>query len=98
MHRTLFAVSGLLLTTLAAAGQTPPPASDSDGSKLPPGDGRDLVMRVCAKCHTPDIAASQSLDRAGWKELVDQMASNGAQATDAEFDQIVAYLSKAFPQ
>ena len=87
-------MSGLLLSTLAAAGQTP---SDAPGSKLPPGDGRDLVIRVCAKCHTPDIVASQSLNTDGWKELVNQMASNGAQASDAEFDQITAYLAKAFP-
>jgi len=97
MHRLVFAAAGLCLFTFAAAAQTPPPPSSDDGAKLPPGDGRDLVMRTCSKCHTPDIVASQSLDAEGWKELVDQMASNGAQATDAEFTQIVAYLTKAFP-
>jgi competence protein ComEA len=97
MHRSLLAAAGLLFSTLAAAAQTPPPPSADMGAKLPPGDGRDVVMRVCAKCHTPDIVADQTLDGPGWKELVDQMAANGAQASDAEFDQIVAYLTKAFP-
>jgi competence protein ComEA len=103
MRRISLAAASLLLSTfmltLGAAGQaqSPAPPSPSDGSKLPPGDGRDLVMRVCSKCHTPDIVASQTLDGEGWKELVNQMASNGAQASDAEFDQIAAYLTKAFP-
>jgi competence protein ComEA len=100
MHRSLpaagFLLSIVFVSTMAAA-QTPPPASPDAGAKLPPGDGRELVLRVCGKCHTPDIVADQTLDGPGWKELVDQMAANGAQASDAEFDQIVAYLTKAFP-
>jgi mono/diheme cytochrome c family protein len=93
----MFAVPVLLLSCMAAVAQTPAAPPDAPGAKLPPGDGRELVMRACSKCHVPDIVASQSLDGPGWKELVDQMASNGAQASDAEFDQIVAYLTKAFP-
>lgn len=94
MHRISFIAAALLLSTLAAAAQ---PAGDAPGAKLPPGEGRDLVMRACSKCHVPDIVANQTLDADGWRELVNQMASNGAQATDAELDQITAYLTKAFP-
>jgi mono/diheme cytochrome c family protein len=101
MHRFVFAAAGLFFLTLAAAAQTPapPPASGGDvpGAKLPPGDGRDVVMRVCTKCHDPSIAAGEDLDGSGWKDLVDQMAANGAQGSDADFDTIVAYLTKAFP-
>jgi mono/diheme cytochrome c family protein len=99
MRRISLAAACFLLSTLAAASQTPPSPSDGPpmGSKLPPGDGRELVMRVCSKCHTPDIVADQFLDAQGWKELVNQMASNGAQGTDAEFDQITAYLTTSFP-
>ena len=45
----------------------------------------------------PDVAADQQLDQAGWKTLVEQMASRGISATDDELDQIVQYLTKAFP-
>jgi hypothetical protein len=55
------------------------------------------MIRVCSPCHLPDVAADQELDPAGWKTLVDQMASKGAVATDAEFDEIVRYLANAFP-
>ena len=68
-----------------------------DHPSLPDGPGRDVMIRVCSKCHAPELAADQELDKAGWKDLVDQMASKGAEATDPEFDQIVSYLSAAFP-
>jgi len=100
MHRPVFAAAGFFFLTLAAAAQTPPPppASGAEpGAKLPPGDGRELVMKTCSKCHDPSIAAGQDLDGPGWKLLVDQMAANGANATDDEFAKIVAYLTKAFP-
>ena len=90
MHRFVFAAAGLFLLTLPAAAQ-------DAGAKLPPGEGRDLTMKVCTKCHDPSIAAEQNFDEKGWKDLVDQMASNGAKGTDEEFAQIVAYLTKAFP-
>lgn len=91
MHRFVIAAAGLFLLIQPVAAQ------EEAGSKLPPGEGRDVVMKVCTKCHDPSIAAEQAFDEKGWKDLVDQMASNGARGTDEEFAQIVAYLSKAFP-
>lgn len=73
------------------------PALADDYASLPAGAGRDVMVRVCSQCHSPEVAAQQSLDAAGWKALVDQMANNGAQATDAEFDTISKYLATAFP-
>ncbi len=74
-----------------------PALADDDYKSLPPGPGRDVTVRVCSQCHSPEVAAQQSLDAAGWKALVDQMANNGAQASDAEFDTISKYLATAFP-
>ncbi len=80
-----------VLASLAA------PALADDYKTLPEGPGRDVMVRVCAQCHSPEIAAQQKLDAAGWKALVDQMANNGANATDAEFDTITKYLTASFP-
>jgi 3-hydroxyacyl-CoA dehydrogenase len=53
-----------------------------------------------ARClaHGLDVVAGQQLDLDGWKMTVDQMASMGAEATEAQLDQIVHYLAKAFPE
>ncbi len=72
-------------------------AHTDDHPALPDGPGRDVMIRVCSQCHDPELAADQQFDKAGWKDLVDKMASKGANATEAEFDQIVTYLSTAFP-
>lgn len=68
-----------------------------DHPRFPPGDGRDVTLRICAQCHSPDSAADQQLDAAGWENLVTQMVETGAEMTPQEFDQIVRYLTKAFP-
>ena len=87
----VFAVAVLL--GLAAT----PALADDDYKSLPAGDGRDVTVRVCSQCHSPEIAAQQNLDAQGWKDLVNQMANNGANATDAEFDTISKYLTTTFP-
>ena len=87
----------VVLTLTAGVGAAPRAAAQDEHPKFPQGAGRDLTLRVCSKCHDPELAADQQFDKAGWKELVDQMASKGADATDAEFAQIVEYLATAFP-
>lgn len=85
----------VLISALLAMAATPVLADDFKA--LPAGPGRDVMVRVCAQCHSPEIAAQQTLDAQGWKALVDQMANNGANATDVEFDTIAKYLAAAFP-
>jgi mono/diheme cytochrome c family protein len=83
----------LAVLSLAAS-----PVLADDFKDLPEGPGRDVMVRVCAQCHSPEIAAHQTLDAQGWKDLVNQMANNGANASDAEFDTIATYLTTSFPQ
>lgn len=90
MLRTTSLFALLVLTASPALAQ-------DDFKALPAGPGRDVMVRVCAQCHSPEVAAQQSLDASGWKALVDQMANNGAQASDAEFDTISKYLATSFP-
>lgn len=63
---------------------------------LPEGTGRDVTIRVCGKCHSPEKATSLHQSQEEWEETVSKMANMGAQATDEEFNTIVAYLSKNF--
>jgi mono/diheme cytochrome c family protein len=97
MRRVHFPIAALVLVytlTIAAVSFS---AQADEHPALPAGEGRDVMIRVCSQCHAPEMAADQQLDAAGWKKVVDQMAANGATATDAELEQIVGYLAKAFP-
>lgn len=71
--------------------------AQGDYPSLPPGPGRDVMVRVCSQCHSPEIVANQRMDHDGWKALVDQMANNGANATNQEFDTVTTYLATVFP-
>jgi mono/diheme cytochrome c family protein len=87
---------GMMSVALVRGTQTSSGQTD-DHTTLPAGAGRDLVIRVCSQCHSPDVVAGQEFDAAAWKSLVDQMAARGAMATDEELESIVRYLVTAFP-
>jgi competence protein ComEA len=101
MRRFFFAAALVLMAGLVAAAQDPAPPPQAPQAdvhpKLPPGQGRELMIHVCSPCHSPDSAADQDLDAAGWKSLVDEMAGKGADATDEQLNEIVRYLATAFP-
>lgn len=63
---------------------------------MPPGDARELTVRVCAGCHEPQRAASVRLTREGWEETVVKMQGLGARATDEEWKQVIDYLATNF--
>ena len=62
-------------------------------ASMPPGDARDLTIRVCAVCHEPQRAGSLRLTRQGWEDVVAKMVGIGARATEAELAQIIDYLA-----
>ncbi|UAK24778.1 c-type cytochrome [Sphingomonas nostoxanthinifaciens] len=98
--RTLSLAIVALATTLsvgAVRAQAPAAAAPATAGTLPAGPAHDLMVRVCSACHAPEIAAQQRLSPAGWKDLVDTMASRGADASEAELAQITDYLAKNFP-
>ncbi len=99
----LIAVPVALAFGLAALAQTPAaappsPASTSPGAAaaLAPGPEHDLVARVCSGCHSAGVIAAQRMSPVAWKETLETMASNGAVASDAELDQILAYVTRNY--
>ena len=60
---------------------------------MPPGEARDVTIRVCAVCHEPQRVGSLRLTREGWEAVVEKMRGLGARATDAELVQITDYLA-----
>jgi competence protein ComEA len=63
---------------------------------MPAGPARELTVKVCAQCHEPNRAAALRLTREGWEGVVQKMTGLGAQASEAEFAQIVDYLAENF--
>jgi cytochrome c oxidase cbb3-type subunit 3 len=74
--------------------EAPPSVSEK---QLPDAPGRDTVQRVCGTCHSPNIVLGRGLTREQWSEMVNSMISRGAKGTQAEFAQVVDYLTKNLP-
>jgi len=73
------------------------PAQHPQYPELPAGAGKDTLIRVCSKCHSPDNVIANGQDRAGWENTITKMAGFGAEGTDDEFSEILDYLVKNFP-
>jgi quinoprotein glucose dehydrogenase len=88
----------LLSPPAALEGQASGPTGTTPACNLlPAGKGRNLTIRICSRCHSPDLSASKRLTAQGWYDLVQVMSARGAVATDAEFDEITRYLAASFP-
>jgi hypothetical protein len=57
---------------------------------------RAIVERVCADCHSLQQALANRYTRAGWIDVINEMAGRGAQATDPEFEAITDYLTRHY--
>jgi competence protein ComEA len=63
---------------------------------FPETAGKAALLKVCGNCHVAETVIQSLRTRQEWSDVIDQMARFGAEATDQEFDQILAYLAKHF--
>jgi competence protein ComEA len=87
--------------TPVSAGQAAGPSATTEQSsshpEFPAGVGRDAVMRLCVKCHSPNIILASGQDRTGWENTITKMARLGAVGSDDDFSDIADYLTANFP-
>jgi competence protein ComEA len=79
-------IVGLMLTASSLAQLSPAQTPSADPVKA-------TFLRVCSGCHETDVATGARHSRKDWEAIVGQMIDIGAPASDAEFSQIVDYLS-----
>ena len=78
------------------ADQAPSPATTTAQDRFPETTGKAALLKVCSNCHTAESVVQSLRTRQEWSDVVDQMSRYGAEASDQEFDQILAYLVKHF--
>ena len=71
-------------------------AGADDLKRLPDVPGKDIVVRVCMKCHGPVNIAKKRLNRDDWDDQVADMVERGAKGTPKELAAIVDYLAANF--
>ena len=77
--------------------QTPAPAATGAAQDpFPEATGKAVLLKACSNCHTPETVIQSLRTHQEWTDVLDQMVRYGAEASDQEFDQILAYLMKYF--
>jgi competence ComEA-like helix-hairpin-helix protein len=87
---------GLRLLAAAAAVAVCTSGQSQPGA-LPEGPGKELVEVICSSCHSTERIAAQHKTGTEWQDKVLEMLQEEPDVTQAERDQIVAYLAKSFP-
>jgi glucose dehydrogenase len=60
---------------------------------LPPGTGREDLMKVCTACHAIGTVTAQRRTLEGWQAVVEEMRGRGARMDDATRARVLAYLN-----
>jgi mono/diheme cytochrome c family protein len=63
---------------------------------LPAGKGRETFKAICISCHDAETTTNLRNTRSGWIEVIATMKNNGADGTEAQFTEILDYLTLNF--
>lgn len=76
------------------------PGSESyePGIELPEGEGRELLVNACTKCHDlKGLPAYQGYwGRQRWRNMVETMVKNGASLDESQVAVVTDYLTEFF--
>lgn len=81
----------------ASAAQAAPVDHPAAHPEFPPGDGREITLRICGKCHSPTIVLAYGQKREGWEKTITKMVRLGAVGSDEDYTDIADYLTANFP-
>ena len=62
--------------------------------KLPDGEGKEVVERLCLKCHGPENFMNKKYTKDQWDEVIYSMQVRGLTGTDEEFEIVAKYCAK----
>lgn len=94
---TVFGVSILGGSAVSAKQAVAPVAQADSHPEFPLGPGRDVTLRLCSKCHSPNNILAMGRTSDGWQELIIKMTTLGLQGTDEDFTATLDYLTASFP-
>ena len=72
------------------------PVCQGAQDELPAGPGRETAKKVCAGCHEMQTVVATRYTRLGWRRMIGDMMSRGAEASDAEAAEVFEYLVANF--
>ncbi len=70
--------------------------AEDKGKSLPEGKGKDYVSTICQQCHGLEAITGSPRSLEDWRNVVNDMVSNGAALQDDEMEIVSQYLAKNF--
>ena len=90
----LHIVPAIVLSGALAALLALPQDARDGAADLPEGPGKAAVVRICGNCHGLDKFAADRKSKSDWESVISQMADEGLELTDDEYEIIIGYLPK----
>jgi competence protein ComEA len=97
MIAIVLAISAFVRTTVSATQTAATSDVHDPHPEFPQGEGREAVMRLCVRCHSPNIILANGQTRQGWENTITKMVRLGATGNDEDFSDIADYLTANFP-
>lgn len=91
----LILVAASVCAVLPSRGQN---RGNQEQVNLPEGDGKATVQAACAVCHAMTQVTNAGHDKEEWTTVLHMMVNVGAPVPDNQFDTVVDYLTKNFPE
>ena len=82
--------AGILLMASALAGGQEKAGDPSEAK------GKATLEKFCVGCHELDVVTATRRTKIGWQQNVEDMISRGAEGSDQEMAEVVAYLTKFY--
>jgi competence protein ComEA len=89
------AVTASSVSRLVAQAPAAVPAVGAQ-TPFPETTGKATLSKVCSNCHSAETVIQTLRTKQEWSDVIDQMSRFGAEASDQELDQILAYLVRHF--
>lgn len=65
-----------------------------DKPQLPDAPGKEVTVKLCSKCHGPQLMLGKPHSEEGWQAIVADMVQRGVEGTDEELYDVIQYLTK----
>ncbi len=91
IHRLMSVVCGVVLVLPVVAAVAGP--TQAAAPVMPPGEGKDLIMKQCVGCHAVTTITAQHKSESAWTDTIIEMRNRGANGSDEEMEQIIHYLA-----
>jgi len=65
-------------------------------AQLPDGPGKEITVQLCGNCHSASVIQAHRQSRDEWIATIQKMIAEGAEGTEDQFTEVLAYLSQNF--